>query len=159
MPLRPSWVDSANARDTDFPLNNLPCGAFLSESGEPHCGVAIGDMILDVTAAEQAGAVAVPDEEEVFFFGDWTEFMALGPAVWAGFRETLTALLAADAEDPEALLPFMVPQAGTPMVLPFRVAEFTDFYASLHHASNVGTLFRGSENALRGQLAVDPHRL
>ncbi|CUH81243.1 fumarylacetoacetase [Tropicibacter naphthalenivorans] len=148
MPLMTSWVDSANTPETDFPLNNLPYGAFVSDSGEQHCGVAIGDMILDVTALEADGVIAVPDEEEVFFFGDWTEFMALGPAVWAGFRAAVTELLREDYEDPQGLVRYMVPQVGTQMCLPFTVAEYTDFYASFNHASNVGTMFRGPENAL-----------
>ncbi|WP_121633817.1 fumarylacetoacetase [Tropicibacter alexandrii] len=148
MPLMKSWVDSANTSETDFPLNNLPYGAFLTQDGEQHCGVAIGDMILDVTALEADGVIAVPDEEEVFFFGDWSEFMALGPQIWAGFRAAITELLAEDYEDPQGLTQYLVPQVGTRMCLPFTVAEYTDFYASYHHASNVGTMFRGPENAL-----------
>ncbi|WP_425101884.1 fumarylacetoacetase [Tropicibacter sp. S64] len=148
MPLTKSWVDSANTPDTDFPLNNLPYGAFVAEDGEQHCGVAIGDMILDVTALEADGVLAVPEEEEVFFFGDWTEFMALGPDVWAGFRAAITELLAEDYPDPQGLTRYLVPQVGTRMRLPFTVAEYTDFYAGKHHATNVGTMFRGPENAL-----------
>ena len=56
--LKRSWVETANTPETDFPLNNLPYGSFLSEEGEAHCGVAIGDMILDCQRAEEAGAVA-----------------------------------------------------------------------------------------------------
>lgn len=148
MPLMKSWVDSANTPETDFPLNNLPYGAFITEEGEQHCGVAIGDMILDVTALELDGILAVPDEEEVFFYGDWTEFMALGPEIWAGFRAAVTELLGEKYPDPQGLVGYMVPMAGTEMRLPFTVAEYTDFYAGKHHATNVGTMFRGPENAL-----------
>ncbi|MGP6088771.1 fumarylacetoacetase [Antarctobacter jejuensis] len=148
MPLQRSWVESANSPDTDFPLNNLPYGAFQDENGEAHCGVAIGDMILDITALENDGLIQMQDEEEVFFFGDWTEFMALGPEAWAAFRETITGMLAEDAPDAEALTAYMVPQAGTKMLMPFAVSEYTDFYASKNHATNVGTMFRGPENAL-----------
>ncbi|SMX36947.1 fumarylacetoacetase [Maliponia aquimaris] len=148
MPLQRSWVESANSADTDFPLNNLPYGSFRAEGGEAHCGVAIGDMILDVTALEADGLIQMDDMDEVFFFGVWNEFMALGPAAWAAFRETLTEMLAEAAPDAEALTAYMVPQAGTGMLMPFAVAEYTDFYASKHHATNVGTMFRGPENAL-----------
>jgi fumarylacetoacetase len=149
MPLHRSWIDSANAPDTDFPLNNLPYGAFVTEAGERHCGVAIGDMILDVTALEQDGLLLVDEgEDEVFVFGDWTEFMSFGPSVWAQFRAAVTAMLAEDAEGAEALVPYLVPQIGTEMVMPFMVSEYTDFYAGRHHATNVGTMFRGPENAL-----------
>lgn len=148
MPLKRSWVESANSPDTDFPLNNLPCGSFRAEDGEAHCGIAIGDMILDITALEADGLLALDAEEEVFFFGDWTEFMALGPAAWAAFRETLTGMLAEGIPDAEGLARYLVPQAGTEMLMPFAVSEYTDFYASKHHATNVGTMFRGAENAL-----------
>jgi fumarylacetoacetase len=149
MALQRSWVDSANAPDTDFPLNNLPYGSFRAEDGEAHCGVAIGDMILDVSALEQDGLLLLEDEgDEVFFYGNWTDFMALGPAAWAAFREVVTSMLAEAAPDAEALPAYMVPQVGTQMLMPFSVSEYTDFYASRHHATNVGTMFRGPENAL-----------
>jgi fumarylacetoacetase len=149
MALQRSWVDSANAPDTDFPLNNLPYGSFRAEDGEAHCGVAIGDMILDVSALEQDGLLLLEDEgDEVFFYGNWTDFMALGPAAWAAFREVVTSMLAEAAPDAEALPAYMVPQVGTQMLMPFSVSEYTDFYASRHHATTVGTMFRGPENAL-----------
>ncbi|WP_425072060.1 fumarylacetoacetase [Sagittula sp. S175] len=148
MPLMRSWVEAANAPDCDFPLNNLPCGSFRSEDGEPHCGVAIGDMILDVTRLEQDGLIQMEDEEEIFFYGDWTEFMSLGPAAWAAFRATVTEMLAEGAADAPGLVDYLVPMAGTEMMMPFTVAEYTDFYAGKHHATNVGTMFRGPENAL-----------
>ena len=103
MPLMKSWVDSANASDTDFPLNNLPYGAFLTASGEQHCGVAIGDMILDVTALEADGVIEVTGEDEVFAAGNWTAFMGLGAQVWADVRATLTALLAEGTADADGL--------------------------------------------------------
>ncbi|MBW4984929.1 fumarylacetoacetase [Mameliella sp. CS4] len=148
MPLKRSWVESANSPDTDFPLNNLPCGSFRAEDGEAHCGIAIGDMILDITALEADGLLSLDAEEEVFFFGDWTEFMALGPAAWAAFREALTGMLAEGTPDAEGLARYLVPQASAEMLMPFAVSEYTDFYASKNHATNVGTMFRGAENAL-----------
>ncbi|MBY6121859.1 fumarylacetoacetase [Mameliella alba] len=148
MPLKRSWVESANSPDTDFPLNNLPCGSFRAADGEAHCGIAIGEMILDITALEAEGLLSLDAEEEVFFFGDWTEFMALGPAAWAAFRETVTEMLAEGAPDAEGLAAYLVPQADAKMLMPFAVSEYTDFYASKNHATNVGTMFRGAENAL-----------
>ena len=61
--LKRSWVESANAPETGFPLNNLPYGVFSTGEGKPRCGVAIGDMILDVAALEAAGKLNVPAEE------------------------------------------------------------------------------------------------
>ncbi|SFE02324.1 fumarylacetoacetase [Roseivivax sediminis] len=148
MGLMRSWVESANSTGTDFPLNNLPCGAFAVGAGA-HCGVAIGAMILDVTRLEADGRIEVePGAPAVFSGGDWTAFMARGPAVWARLRAALTEMLAEGAPEAETLDAYLVPQAGVRMVLPFTVAEFTDFYAGKHHATNVGTMFRGAENAL-----------
>ena len=149
MPLMKSWIETANSAETDFPLNNLPYGSFQAEDGAPHCGVAIGDMILDVTALEAEGLLlAAEDEDELFVFGDWTEFMAMGPAVWASFREKLITLLSDGNGDPQELVPYLVPQVGTQMLMPFTVAEYTDFCAGKNHAMNVGTIMRGAENAL-----------
>lgn len=148
MPLMKSWVESANTPDTDFPLNNLPYGAFLTASGEQHCGVAIGDMILDVTALEADGVIEVAGEDEVFAAGNWTVFMGLGAQVWAEVRATVTALLEEGYADADGLSRYLVAQDGTHMCMPFTVSEYTDFYAGKHHATNVGTMFRGPENAL-----------
>lgn len=138
-----SRVASANAPGCDFPLNNLPYGVFSDESG-PRCGVAIGDMILDLAASESAGLL---DAGGTFAASALNDFMARGPAEWARLRAELTRLLA-EGEGPA--LP-LVSMAAARLHLPIRVAEFTDFYASRHHAFNVGSLFRGPENALPPQ--------
>ncbi|WP_428927805.1 fumarylacetoacetase [Marinibacterium sp. SX1] len=147
MPLIPSWVDSANAPDCDFPLNNLPYGVFSLAEEEPRCGVAIGDMILDMAAAEEDGLIVLTDEP-LFALPFWNDLMEQGPAVWAALRARLTALLARGAPDREAVEPLLVPLAEARLHLPFVVSEYTDFYAGRHHATNVGTMFRGAENAL-----------
>ena len=144
MGLMPSWVASANRPDTDFPLNNLPYGVF-STGGTPRCGVAIGDMILDVSAAEAAGLTGT---RGLCQDGVWNPLMAAGPPVWASFRQRLTELLAEGSDHVAALTPMLHPAADAVMHLPLTVAEFTDFYASRQHATNVGTMFRGAENAL-----------
>ena len=139
-----SWVESANAPDTDFPLNNLPYGVFSTGEEAPRCGVAIGDMIFDVTAAEADGLLA-PADRPVFDAAHWNAFMELGPKAWAFFRDRLTALL---SEGAEAHPDYLVRQAQARLHMPFRVSEYTDFYASRNHAFNVGSMFRGPENAL-----------
>ncbi|WP_378942946.1 fumarylacetoacetase [Paracoccus sp. R86501] len=144
MGLMPSWVASANRTDTDFPLNNLPYGVF-STGGAPRCGVAIGDMILDVTAAETAGLTGT---RGLCQNGVWNPLMAAGPTVWANFRQRLIELLAEGSDHVAALTPMLHRATDAVMHLPLTVAEFTDFYASRQHATNVGTMFRGAENAL-----------
>ena len=142
-----SWVKSANAADCPFPLNNLPCGVFSAGDEELRCGVAIGDYVLDVTGLEEEGLLALAGGPllDVPF---WNEVMGAGPAVWADLRGRLTALLAEGSADQAAVEPFLVPLAEVELHLPFLVAEYTDFYAGRHHATNVGTMFRGAENAL-----------
>ncbi len=147
MTLLRSWVDSANSASTGFPLNNLPCGVFSAGGGKPRCGVAVGDMIADVAGLEAAGVFRIADEP-VFDMPSWNGLMDRGPAAWSAFRARMTALLAAGSEDRPRAGPFMVPAAGATLHLPLRVSEYTDFYASRHHAANVGSLFRDPAHAL-----------
>jgi len=142
-----SWVDSANTAKTDFPLNNLPYGAFHVAGRDLHAGVAIGDQILDVTALEEAGLLDLP-ANAVFASGTWNDFMALGTDVWRSFRAYLTSALAEGSAEQATLQTHLVPMANVTLEMPFTVTEFTDFYAGRHHAFNVGSLFRDPANAL-----------
>jgi len=144
-----SWVGGANVPEANFPLNNLPYGVF-SRAGEGlRCGVAIGDFVADLAVLETAGLLEVSGFTAPVLNG----FMARGKAAWAATRARLTELFA-QAGDPvlrdnaalrEAVL---IPCADVTMHMPFAVAGYTDFYAGRHHAENVGTMFRGAENAL-----------
>lgn len=147
MPLLPSFVASANAADSQFPLNNLPYGVFSLGGDDPRCGVAIGDQILDCEAAEEAGLLDLPGGP-FFDVPFWNEVMEAGPDLWGALRARLTALLAEDGPDRVAVEACLMPQADARMHMPFLIAEFTDFYAGRHHATNVGTMFRGAESAL-----------
>ncbi|MBD3664675.1 fumarylacetoacetase [Sulfitobacter sp. TSTF-M16] len=147
MTLMTSWVESANSPDTDFPLNNLPYGVFSTNSLEPRCGVAIGDMILDMAALEEAELVTLWDEP-VFDVPYWNDVMDLGPDTWEALRARLIELLSTDAPDQATVAPHLVPMGDARLHMPMVVSEYTDFYAGKHHATNVGTMFRGAENAL-----------
>ncbi|MFV2051402.1 fumarylacetoacetase [Aliiroseovarius sp. YM-037] len=147
-----SWVESANSPDTPFPLNNLPYGVFSVDEDEPRCGVAIGDMILDVAYLEEEGVIAL-DDEPALDLPFWNEVMELGPKKWAELRARLTDLLKEGGDhvlssDADMRAQALVPMADTTLHLPFIVSEYTDFYAGKNHAMNVGTMFRGPENAL-----------
>ena len=147
MPLIKSWIASANDPDTDFPLNNLPYGVFSLGAEKPRCGVAIGNMILDVAALETLGHLKLSDQA-AFDVPSWNKVMNLGPEVWATLRSRLTNLLSENSMSRTAIEPHLFLQADAKMHLPFQVAEYTDFYAGRNHATNVGTMFRGAENAL-----------
>ena len=147
MPLLKSWVVSANLPTCAFPLNNLPCGVFSLGDADARCGVAIGDFILDVTALEAEGLLQLAGHP-VFDVPFWNEVMELGPQAWAELRAQLTAMLAEGASKRWIVEDHLVPLAGATLHLPFLVSEFTDFYAGRHHATNIGTMLRGAENAL-----------
>ncbi|WP_040611084.1 fumarylacetoacetase, partial [Oceaniovalibus guishaninsula] len=145
MTLKKSWVDSANSAETEFPLNNLPYGVFSTGGDDPRCGVAIGDMILDVRAAEGAGLTGT---DGLFARPSWNALMAAGPDAWAAFREAVTGLLAEGSDRRDEVGPMLVRMRDARLHLPLEVVEYTDFYAGRQHATNVGTLFRGADNAL-----------
>ncbi len=147
MGLMRSWVESANAAGCPFPLNNLPCGVFSDGEGDPRCGVAIGDYVLDVAGLEEAGLVMLPGGQ-YFDVPFWNEVMEAGPEVWSALRARLMVLLAEGAADRAEVEPYLLPLSGVRLHMPFLVSEYTDFYAGRHHATNVGTMFRGAENAL-----------
>tara|TARA_B100000767_G_C19746779_1_gene528911 strand:- start:187 stop:1443 length:1257 start_codon:yes stop_codon:yes gene_type:complete len=147
MTLLQSWVTSANHPDCSFPLNNLPCGVFSIADDEPRCGVAIGDMILDLRACERAGLVDIGGAA-LFDQPHWNKLMAKGHRVWHDLRGRLLELLDASSTAQGELECLLVAHSSATLHLPFEVAEYTDFYAGRHHATNVGTMFRGAENAL-----------
>ena len=140
-----SWVTSANNAETEFPLNNLPYGVFSVDGAGPKCGVAIGDMILDVSSAEGSGEFSVGNSP-VFNTDSWNKFMALGPKTWASFRADLIAALSVGSYKQAALEPHLIQRSGVTMHLPIKVAEYTDFYAGRQHAQNVGEILRGTRD-------------
>ena len=147
MTLMKSWVESANSSTTDFPLNNLPCGVFTTGDEQPRCGVAIGDFILDISALEAEGLLKLADDP-LFDVPFWNELMEAGSEVWEDFRAQVTAMLAAGASKRWIVEDHLVPLADATLHMPVLISEYTDFYAGRHHATNVGTMFRGAENAL-----------
>ncbi len=146
MPLERSWIESANSPETDFPLNNLALGVFTAD-GVQRCGVAIGDRILDATGLEEAGLLTLGDTP-VLDLPFWNEVMELGPEAWTALRDRLKELLREGAPERDIVTSLLHPMDGAELHLPFAISEFTDFYAGRHHATNVGTMFRGAENAL-----------
>jgi fumarylacetoacetase len=118
-----SWVESANGPDSDFPIQNLPFGRFRTREKESiRLGVAIGDQILDVGAAF-----------------DIHSFVDLKAQARNNLRREISNLLAKRTPGCEQLL---IPMLGADMMLPCSIGDYTDFYSSIHHATNVGRLFR-----------------
>jgi fumarylacetoacetase len=146
-----SWVASANAEGTDFPIQNLPFGRFhTADDTGVRAGVAIGDAVLDLKAVDairEAGALGATDAALATALaplaaGDMNAFMALGPAVRRGLRAWLSAALAEGSALQATLAPALRVQADCVMHLPCRIGDYTDFYSGIHHATAVGKLFR-----------------
>jgi len=152
-----SWVEVSP--ESDFPIQNLPYGSFLrkdSHSAHPaHLGVAIGTQVLDLHVISEAGLFNGPllsKHSAVFLQPVLNDFMALGRPAWKEARATITKLLSANndtlRDNKELRAKALVPQSEVKMVLPARIGDYTDFYSSRVHASNVGIMFRGPENPL-----------
>src|SRR5246127_1380929 len=137
---------------SDFPIQNLPYGVFSARGFAPRIGVAIGDYVLDLWGLEQDGRFAFA-EIGVFSQDSLNAFMALGPKVWTKTRARISELLRHDhpeLRDNEDLRKLaLVPMGEVKLHMPFTVAGYTDFYSSKEHATNVGVMFRGRDNALQ----------
>jgi fumarylacetoacetase len=140
-----SWIASANSPDTDFPLANLPYGVF-AHAHSTRIGVAIGDQILDLRAAASESLFADLPEAVVdaCTASVLNPLMALGPDAWSGLRRRITELLSSAAHEStqRRVTPILFPQRDAEMQLPAQIGDYTDFYASIHHATRVGKLFR-----------------
>jgi fumarylacetoacetase len=153
-PKRISWVESAQGH-SDFPIQNLPYGIFRrrGSSGPPAVGVAIGDQILDVAAARAAGVLSrsVATAAEACTAPVLNSLMELGPALWSALRAEISTFLAADSAayraDGQVGRRTLVPISDAELFLPVQIGDYSDFYASVHHATNVGSMFR-PDNAL-----------
>ena len=140
---------------SDFPIQNLPYGVFSAHGLAPRVGVAIGDYVLDLWELEQDGRFECFESGELGVFSSpaLNRFMMLGPNVWTETRARISELLRADhpeLRDNEDLRNrALVPIADAKLHMPFAVSGYTDFYSSKEHATNVGVMFRGKDNALQ----------
>ena len=157
--------------ESDFPIENLPFGIFKPRNAGPRAGVAIGDLILDLSVLEERGhfsdivAAAVTNGRTrgnlpprtapattLFASDSLNAFMALGRPAWKKTREILQNLLSAETatlrDNTELRARAFHKQNEVTMQLPARIGDYTDFYSSYYHAHNVGTMLRGPDNAL-----------
>ncbi|MFF2141483.1 fumarylacetoacetase [Kitasatospora sp. NPDC058190] len=136
-----SWL--ASAQDSPFGVHNLPYGVFTAadQPGRRRIGVRVGDFVLDAGAAARAAGAP----SALLAADSLNPLMAAGRSVWTQVRSDLTTWLT-DESFREALSPALLPADEVELHLPFEVADYVDFYASEHHASNLGRIFRpGSE--------------
>jgi len=137
---------------SDFPIQNLPYGAFTSASAPvPRLCVAIGDYVLDLWELEQDGLLSAGDPG--VFAAALNALMHRGPRVWSKTRARISELLRQDnpelRDNKQLRARALIPMKDVKLHLPFRVSGYTDFYSSKEHATNVGVMFRGKDNALQ----------
>lgn len=146
-----SWVASANDPSTDFPIQNLPFGVFQDREDcvSARCGVAIGDLVLDVRRVAEAFSGEARVVAAACHHGALNAVMGLSHASLTAFRSQLFELLREGRSSPgQQLHAALIPVSDVQMVLPVRVAGFTDFFASVYHATNAGRLFRPDQPLL-----------
>ena len=131
-----SWVESANYA-SDFPLENLPFGVFRA-GRVPHIGVAIGDRILDLAACFEDGLI----HEEACTGRTLNDLASQGHDASRALRARLHELLADGAPERHRAARHLIARKDAEMMLPFTIRDYSDFYASIHHATNVGSMFR-----------------
>lgn len=141
------------SKDSLFSIYNLPYGVFKHENyPKARIGTAIGNHILDLTALEEVGLIKSPTSHTLFDHEILNTFASSGPTVWSAIRKRIQALLSKENKELQGnaalLQKALIPQNEVVMQLPFHVHGFSDFYASEHHATNVGKLFRPNDNAL-----------
>jgi fumarylacetoacetase len=151
-PKRTSWIESANTAEAEFPLQNLPLGVFrTADNPTARIGTAIGDRVLDLAASARAGLL--PDEVAIACQqSTLNALMALGSPAWSALRDCLSKLLGADTCPAGPLRSrvesCLVPNAEAELLLPAHTGDYTDFYASIFHATNVGTMLRPDQPLL-----------
>lgn len=142
--------------DSHFPIQNLPYGIFSPGDGaEPRAGVAIGSYVLDLHVLEDEGFFDGVDMagDQIFLNSELNDFMSLGRPIWEQTRAVIQELLKADnptlRDDTQLRRRALRPVEDVTLHLPAKIGDYTDFYSSREHATNVGTMFRGAKNALQ----------
>ena len=141
-----SWVASANVAGCDFPIQNLPVATFKRKGSQEafRGGVAIGDQILDLKALAASGSLQ-GDAQRAATAGaepQLNALMGLGAKLWSALRLALSRGLRAGSAEQAVWQACLVPQADAELGLPARIGDYTDFYTSIYHATNIGKQFR-----------------
>ncbi len=141
-----SWVASANSVDSEYPIQNLPFAIFrrANEQEKYRGGVAIGDQVVDLAAVASSNVLGTGLAEELAACCEekLNRFMAMGHGSWSKLRHALSAALAKGSAEEAQLTECLIPQAEVEYDLPARIGDYTDFYTSINHATNIGKLFR-----------------
>jgi fumarylacetoacetase len=139
-----SWVESANQPGTDFPIQNLPLGVIDRGKAMTCIGVAIGNQVLDLSEAAESDCVPLIDEitSEALMEEHLNLLMAIGRQRWSKLRRACFEMLREGSEHRANIEKFLLPMSDVQMRVPCVIGDYTDFYASIYHATNVGSMFR-----------------
>lgn len=146
-----TWVDVP--KNSDFSIHNIPFGVF-TYYGQTHCGSRLGDFVIDLAILGEDGWFDdLPlGNDEVFHKSNLNAFLELGKEAWTKTRNRIIELFqSANSEirDDESMVSkYLIPISEVQMKMPVQVGDYTDFYSSIEHATNVGTMFRDPKNAL-----------
>ncbi len=139
-----SWLASANVRDNDFPIQNLPLGIFRRRGTTEvyRGGVAIGDAVLDLSQIIDSLDGVAQVAAQAASGKSLNAFMAMGAEAWSALRLALSRGLRSGSTQESAWRQALIAQSDIEHALPVKIGDYTDFYTSIHHATNVGKLFR-----------------
>ena len=150
-PNRKSWLEVAS--ESDFPIQNIPFGVFLTKENVVTVGTRIGDFAIDLGALQQLGYFnGIELTDDMFMQDTLNDFISDGKKTWRLVRNRIAAIF--DAENPELRdnskhkKVIIFNMKDVEMQLPVLIGDYTDFYSSKEHATNVGKMFRDPENAL-----------
>lgn len=146
-----SWIEVDST--SDFPIQNLPFGIFKTQSSTPRVGVAIGDYVLDLLMLNRLGFFEDFKTDDAVFSNNYlNDFIALGKPFCSLFRQRISNLLNENnpelRDNKDARIKVLHYNSNVQMQLPIKIGDYTDFYSSIEHATNVGTMFRDPANAL-----------
>ncbi len=134
--------------NSDFSIHNLPFGIFSTPGKSKRAGVAIGEFIIDLKQAQSVGVFSnMMIDSNVFANEFLNSFIALGKQTTSAVRERLQKQLCDESSPLKEFNPLVHMDDAT-MHLPVKVGDYTDFYSSIEHATNVGKMFRDPDNAL-----------
>ncbi len=151
-PLLKSWIDVKN--NSDFPIQNIPFGIFSPKGKSPRPATIIGETVIDLSVLAEEGFFddIIDEEYDAFFASSLNDLISLGKEFTAKLRNKISELFSYDNElirdDSELQSKLLFKQEDVEMHMPVEVGDYTDFYSSIEHATNVGTMFRDPDNAL-----------
>lgn len=150
-PTKKTWLKTP--KNTDFPIQNIPFGVFLTRDDVITIGTRIGNYAIDLGALHQLGYFeGIPLTDDIFLQDTLNDFIADGRKTWRLVRNRIAELFEENnpalRENKKDRATVIFDLSEVEMQLPVQIGDYTDFYSSIEHATNVGTMFRGKENAL-----------